>query len=173
MTHDNQLTKDEFERSQVVVCTPEKYDVVSRKMAGEGMDIGNVGLIVMDEVHLLDTSRGPVLEAIVARTKESCRLVGLSATLSNRDDVAKFLRVDQQFGLFNFDIKYRPSSLEIRIVGVPKTEEQQESKKKSTRIGDGPETKSKMNEVVYQEIIDCLKKDNKKQVRNYFDNYSI
>ena len=43
-----------------------------------------------DEIHLLHDSRGPVLEAIVARTirqieatQDMIRLVGLSATLPN------------------------------------------------------------------------------------------
>lgn len=47
-------------------------------------------MYVQDEIHLLHDSRGPVLEAIVARTirqieatQEIIRLVGLSATLPN------------------------------------------------------------------------------------------
>ena len=53
---------------------------------------------------------GPVLESIVARTirsiettQEDIRLVGLSATLPNYEDVATFLRVEHDKGLFYFD----------------------------------------------------------------------
>lgn len=53
-----------------------------------------------DEIHLLHDERGPVLEALVARTirnietiQEEVRLVGLSATLPNYQDVATLLRV--------------------------------------------------------------------------------
>jgi len=53
-----------------------------------------------DEIHLLHDERGPVLEALVARTirsiestQEDVRIVGLSATLPNYQDVASFLRV--------------------------------------------------------------------------------
>lgn len=59
-------------------------------------------LLIIDEIHLLHDNRGPVLESIVARTvrqiettKEHIRLVGLSATLPNFEDVALFLRVDR------------------------------------------------------------------------------
>ncbi len=57
-------------------------------------------LIVIDEIHLLHDDRGPVLESIVARSlrqieasQQMIRLVGLSATLPNYDDVGTFLRV--------------------------------------------------------------------------------
>ena len=47
-------------------------------------------LVIIDEIHLLHDSRGPILEAIVSRTlrlsestQEPTRLVGLSATLPN------------------------------------------------------------------------------------------
>ncbi len=78
-----------------------------------------------DEIHLLHDSRGPVLEAIVARTirqieatQEMVRLVGLSATLPNYEDVATLLRVDPSKGLFFFDNSFRPVPLEQTYVGI-------------------------------------------------------
>lgn len=63
-----------------------------------------------DEIHLLHDDRGPVLESLVARTirnveltQEDVRLLGLSATLPNYEDVATCLRVDPAKGLFYFD----------------------------------------------------------------------
>ena len=60
-----------------------------------------IRLLIIDEIHLLHDDRGPVLESIVARTirqveatQEMTRIVGLSATLPNFDDVADFLRCD-------------------------------------------------------------------------------
>ena len=54
-------------------------------------------MIIIDEIHLLHDMRGPVIEAILARTMrkfgKSVRLVGLSATLPNYQDVAAFLNV--------------------------------------------------------------------------------
>lgn len=74
---------------------------------------------------MLHDTRGPVLEAIVARTirqieatQDPIRLVGLSATLPNYEDVATFLRVDPAHGLFYFDNSFRPVPLEQSYIGV-------------------------------------------------------
>ena len=82
-------------------------------------------LIIIDEIHLLHDDRGPVLESLVARTvrqvelsQDMVRLVGLSATLPNYQDVAAFLRVDEAKGLFHFDSSYRPVGLEQQFIGV-------------------------------------------------------
>ena len=82
-------------------------------------------LIIIDEINLLHDDRGPVLEAIVARTirqiestQEPVRLVGLSATLPNYEDVATFMRVKPDKGLFFFDNSFRPVPLEQQYVGV-------------------------------------------------------
>lgn len=84
-----------------------------------------VRLIILDEVHLLHDERGPVLEALVARTLrnaettgEAVRLVGLSATLPNYEDVAAFLRVDLRSGLFFFDNSFRPVPLSQQYIGI-------------------------------------------------------
>ena len=65
------------------------------------------------------------MEAIIARTirqiestQEPIRLVGLSATLPNYDDVATFLRVDPAKGLFYFDNSFRPVPLEQSYIGI-------------------------------------------------------
>lgn len=62
---------------------------------------------------MLHDDRGPVLESLVARTirnveltQEDVRLLGLSATLPNYEDVATCLRVDPAKGLFYFDNRY-------------------------------------------------------------------
>ena len=59
-----------------------------------------VKLLIIDEVHLLAEDRGPVIEVLVARTlrqvestQSMVRIVGLSATLPNYQDVALFLRL--------------------------------------------------------------------------------
>ncbi|KAF9810208.1 hypothetical protein SFRURICE_019495 [Spodoptera frugiperda] len=98
LTGDHQLTREQIDATQLIVCTPEKWDIITRK-GGERSFTNLVRLIIIDEVHLLHDERGPVLEALVARTlrtveqtQEEVRLVGLSATLPNYTDVAAFLR---------------------------------------------------------------------------------
>ena len=51
-------------------------------------------------------------------TQEMTRLVGLSATLPNYQDVASFLRVKPDVGLFYFDTSYRPCPLAQQYVGI-------------------------------------------------------
>lgn len=123
LTGDAQLSRAELEEAQVIVATPEKWDIVTRK-AGDKFFLDQVQLLIIDEIHLLHDSRGPVLESIVARTirhtelsGNHIRLIGLSATLPNYQDVADFLRV-QSTGLFFFDATYRPIPLEQLYVGI-------------------------------------------------------
>lgn len=52
-----QLSKSEVESSHLIVTTPEKWDVVTRK-GGEGSLGTLVSLIIIDEVHLLADERG-------------------------------------------------------------------------------------------------------------------
>lgn len=125
LTGDNQLTREQIEATQILICTPEKWDIVTRK-GTERSYTNLVKLIIIDEVHLLHDERGPVLEAIVARTMRSMnqfgsdqvRIVGLSATLPNYEDVATFLNVDFRKGLFHFDNSYRPVPLETNFIGI-------------------------------------------------------
>lgn len=53
---------------QMLVTTPEKWDVVTRKSVGDVALSQIVRLLILDEVHLLHEDRGPVLESLVART---------------------------------------------------------------------------------------------------------
>ncbi|KAH7326555.1 putative ATP dependent RNA helicase [Stachybotrys elegans] len=124
LTGDRQLTKQQISETQVIVTTPEKWDVITRK-ANDLTYTNLVRLIVIDEIHLLHDDRGPVIESIVSRTirkteqtGEPVRIVGLSATLPNYRDVASFLRVDIKTGLFHFDGSYRPCPLRQEFIGV-------------------------------------------------------
>lgn len=101
LTGDQSLTREQIFNTNVIVCTPEKWDVITRKGGFEGA----VGLVIIDEIHLLHDGRGPVLESVIARsvrqverTQEPLRLVGLSATLPNYEDVSTLLRVDPSKG---------------------------------------------------------------------------
>lgn len=60
----------------MLVTTPEKWDVVTRKSVGDVALSQLVRLLILDEVHLLHEDRGPVLESLVARTLRQVRLQG-------------------------------------------------------------------------------------------------
>ena len=124
LTGDSQLSKEQINKTQIIVCTPEKWDIITRK-GGERTYTQLVRLVIFDEIHLLHDERGPVLETLVARsirsietTQEEVRLVGLSATLPNYQDVATFLRVNHKTGLFHFDNSFRPVPLEQQFIGI-------------------------------------------------------
>lgn len=67
LTGDINLTKAEIDETQIIVTTPEKWDIITRK-SGERTYTQLVRLMIIDEVHLLHDDRGPVLESLVART---------------------------------------------------------------------------------------------------------
>ncbi|XP_055781435.1 activating signal cointegrator 1 complex subunit 3 [Salvelinus fontinalis] len=128
LTGDMQLTKGEILRTQMLVTTPEKWDVVTRKSVGDVALSQIVKLLILDEVHLLHEDRGPVLESLVARTlrqvestQSMIRILGLSATLPNYLDVASFLHVNPYIGLFYFDSRFRPVPLGQSFVGIKTT----------------------------------------------------
>ncbi|KAK3318437.1 Sec63 Brl domain-containing protein [Apodospora peruviana] len=124
-TGDMHLTKTEIVQTQIIVTTPEKWDVVTRKGTGDTELVQKVRLLIIDEVHMLHDERGAVLESLVARTERQVestqsliRIVGLSATLPNYVDVAEFLNVNKYAGLFYFDASFRPVPLEQHFIGV-------------------------------------------------------
>ncbi|KAG5481552.1 hypothetical protein LSCM1_05573 [Leishmania martiniquensis] len=127
LSGDAGMTQHQMATTQLIVTTPEKWDIVTRKSVELGV-ASLLKLLIIDEVHLLHNERGPVLEAIVARTmlqqqlrgEGGIRLVGLSATLPNYADVAAFLQVNRQRGLFVFDSSYRPIPLEQTYCAVKK-----------------------------------------------------
>ncbi|GFO03568.1 activating signal cointegrator 1 complex subunit 3-like [Plakobranchus ocellatus] len=128
LTGDMSLTKQEILKTQMLVTTPEKWDVVTRKATGDVALAQLVRLLIIDEVHLLHDDRGPVIETLVARTKRQVestqsmiRIVGLSATLPNYLDVATFLNVNPYLGLFVFDGRFRPVPLGQTFIGIKST----------------------------------------------------
>ena len=118
------MTKQQISETQIIVTTPEKWDVITRKNSDTSYT-HLVRPLIIDEVHLLHDERGRVLESVVAQTiqrmeqtSDYVRLVGLSATLPNYRDIATFLRVDQSKGLLYFDVSYRPCAFQQQFIGI-------------------------------------------------------
>ena len=73
------------------VTTNEKLDSLFRHRS---KFIPNVGLLVVDEIHLLDSDRGPTLETVITRFKQlfpKVQIVALSATAPNAREIADWL----------------------------------------------------------------------------------
>ena len=148
-TGDMQLTKKELMETQMIVTTPEKWDVTTRKNSDMAL-VQSVRLLIFDEVHLLHEERGPVIESLVARTlrqvessQSMVRIVGLSATLPNYRDVAQFLRVGTA-GLYYFPASYRPVPLEQCYIGVKET--------------NAVKRQAVMNEVAYERAVAAVRR---------------
>merc|ERR550532_3186944 len=114
-----------IKKAKVIVTTPEKWDAVSRSWQTRSF-VQAVRLIVIDEIHLLGEDRGPVLEVVVSRTNfisshtsKKLRIVGLSTALANAKDLADWLGIEGQTGLYNFRPSVRPVPLEVHISGYP------------------------------------------------------
>ena len=147
-----QLSRQEADRADVIVTTPEKWDVTTRK-GGDGSLAESCGLLIIDEVHLLADDRGAVIESIVARqhrfvetSQKNIRIVGLSATLPNYLDVARFLHVNAEVGLFHFGPEHRPVPLQQTFIGVT----------------EGTHSRyqmiNKMNSICYEKVVDSLQR---------------
>eukprot|EP00794_Sanderia_malayensis_P000549 gene549-1206_t len=157
LTGDMQLTKTEILKTQMLITTPEKWDVVTRKSTGDVGLSNIVKLLIIDEVHLLHDERGSVIETLVARTlrqvettQSMIRIIGLSATLPNYLDVARFLHVNPMAGLFFFDGRFRPVPLGQSFIGV----------KGNNYI----QTQQRMDEVCYEKVIENVEKGNQVMV---------
>lgn len=76
---DHEITPEMFTLiQQMLVTTPEKWDVVTRKSTGDVALAQLVKMLIIDEVHLLHDDRGSVIESLVART---LRQVGIEQFL--------------------------------------------------------------------------------------------
>ncbi|KAK0468427.1 Sec63 Brl domain-containing protein [Desarmillaria tabescens] len=128
--------------TQIIVTTPEKWDVVTRKPTGEGELASLLKLLIIDEVHLLNEERGAVIETIVARTLRQVES-SLSATLPNYIDVADFLRVSRYKGLFYFDSSFRPVPLEQHFLGI------------KGKPG-SPQSRKNLDHVTFQKVSDLV-----------------
>lgn len=62
------------------------------------------------------------------------RIVGLSATLPNYVDVADFLGVSRQSGLFYFDSSFRPIPLEQHFLGIKGKNGSQQARRNLDRV---------------------------------------
>ncbi|MBI4017511.1 MAG: DEAD/DEAH box helicase, partial [Candidatus Aenigmarchaeota archaeon] len=74
----------------LIIVTSEKLDSLLRH---EPAWIHEIGLVIADEVHLLnDDSRGPTLEVVLTRLRElRPQVLALSATIANAEELASWL----------------------------------------------------------------------------------
>jgi len=79
----------------IIFVSTEKLDSLIR----HGVDwLDSVGVIVFDEVHMLDEpGRGPTLDILITKLKRMCKgaqIIALSATIGNADEIAEWLNAE-------------------------------------------------------------------------------
>lgn len=94
-----------LERADILVCTPEKWDLISRGWRGksDSPDASNVTngkafvkrvrLLVLDEIHLIGEERGAVLEAIVSRTRFISRFAQEEKKKNGEAEIGELTRI--------------------------------------------------------------------------------
>lgn len=107
VTGDVTPTVQELNSASIIITTPEKWDSLSRGWQGRNY-VQQIGLMIIDEIHLLGEERGPVLEVIVSRTNyiaaktgNKIRLVGLSTSMANARDLAEWLGIGKVSSISN------------------------------------------------------------------------
>ncbi len=110
-----------FNQANLLVMTPERLDACTRVWRSHWNWIPEVSLIVIDELHLLgDRHRGARLEGAISRFRRlnpfAC-ILGLSATLGNRHELADWLDGVE------FYSDWRPIPINWRIVRYRKASE--------------------------------------------------
>ncbi|KZV62156.1 P-loop containing nucleoside triphosphate hydrolase protein [Peniophora sp. CONT] len=116
--------------ANIIVTTGEKWDSLTRSWRDHGKILAQVQLFLIDEVHILNETRGSTLEVIVSRMKArgaSVRFLAVSATVPNVNDVASWVGAKTGDGpaeVFEFGDEFRPCKLERHVYPVARKQNQ-------------------------------------------------
>ncbi|KAH9928154.1 uncharacterized protein B0H18DRAFT_875089 [Fomitopsis serialis] len=116
-------------RDATVMYAGEKWDSLTRNWRDHEQILAQVQLFLVDEVHILNESRGSTLEVILSRMKlrgSSVRFVVVSATVPNIEDVACWIgdgTLDGPATIMQFGEEYRPCKLTKVVYGIPNKKE--------------------------------------------------
>ena len=113
LSGDEDVDVSSLARADLWVGTYESFESAFRKSALADV-VADLGCVVIDEIHTLgDETRGPLLEALLARLRllsSRTRLVGLSATVANNQELAEWLRAEL------VSVSWRPVQLTVQLV---------------------------------------------------------
>jgi helicase len=94
-TGDYEARDEHLADCDIIITTSEKADSLMRNQASW---MSKVSCLVVDEIHLLDSAdRGAVLEVLITKMKRlnrDLRIIGLSATAPNVEELAEWLDAD-------------------------------------------------------------------------------
>lgn len=93
-TGDLDSSSDYLQKFDVIFCTNEKLDSLIRHHANW---LKSVGTLIVDEVHELDSNRGPTIEMVITKLRNiipTMQVVALSATIPNSKELAEWLKAE-------------------------------------------------------------------------------
>ncbi|MFX0091436.1 MAG: DEAD/DEAH box helicase [Candidatus Hodarchaeota archaeon] len=118
ITGETEIDIEKLLDADIILSTTEKWDSLSRNRQNHFL-IQRLGVMVIDEVHLLDDpERGGTLEVVVSRMKRfapECRIIALSATLPGAEEIGIWLNAE----ILEFGSEYRPAKLNVRVYPYP------------------------------------------------------
>jgi replicative superfamily II helicase len=120
ITGDEETVDEEKARkARLLLTTGEKWDSLTRKPRRFPF-IRDIDLVILDEIHIVDDeNRGPTTEVLLARLRRTlpkARIIGLSATMKNIEQLAKWLNADKYH-----NTAYRPVPLTLAFHDLPDT----------------------------------------------------
>ena len=108
--------------ANVVVATPEQWDVLSRRWK-QRRHVQNISLFVADDAHMIGADNGPVLEIVCSRMRymasqleRTLRTIVLSVPVANAREMGSWCGVTSS-NVFNFHPSVRPVPLELHVQG--------------------------------------------------------
>lgn len=117
------LETENIKKCNIIITTPEKLDLLTRKWKDYGNLFGHVKLVLVDEVHILREKRGATLEVVLTRMNTLCaniRIIAVSATIPNIEDVSEWLNSqaeNKSTKVLSFDDTYRQIDLKKHVYG--------------------------------------------------------
>ncbi|CAN8006454.1 unnamed protein product [Ixodes hexagonus] len=129
------------QRCALYVATIEKAHFLVDALTELGR-MAELGLLVVDELHMLGdgSSRGATLESTLVKVKRvsgGTRIVGMSATLGNMEDLTTFLGADVFVGSFRPVELREYVKVEDSIVELVEGEPQQQTARVLPKVGAG------------------------------------
>lgn len=111
-----------LESGDVIFTTAEKWDMLSRRWK-QRKNVQSVGLLIVEDIHLLGGEIGPTLEVVVSRmrsiseqTDNEIRIVAMGVSVSNARDIGEWIGATNH-SIYNFSPSVKPVPLEIHIQG--------------------------------------------------------
>lgn len=123
LTGDSTLAElDSVKKSTLIICTPEKWDVLTRRWSDYSKLLDLVKLLLVDEIHFIKERRGTTLEVVITRLMTmslNLRILALSATVPNISDITKWLQSNHSNSIKTmvYGEKYRSVQLNKIVYG--------------------------------------------------------